>query len=163
MADNLSALSSIEKYNKSWFWDNSASNFKKKLNLFRAIPRLSVIGVSKWVADEASKSPIFANAKNIDYIYNWIDLKKFFPRKENTIREKLNLQDRFVVVSVAQGWSEVKAFSKSLKQQNSFQKIGSFLLVVWHTRAKCLQMFFQWVQHQAQKNLPNIIQWLILY
>ena len=102
----------LKKYNKSWCWDNSASNFKKKLNLFRAIPRLSVIGVSKWVADEASKSPIFANAKNIDYIYNWIDLKKFFPRKENTIREKLNLQDRFVVVSVAQGWSEVKGLFK---------------------------------------------------
>lgn len=62
----------LKKYNKSWFWDNSASNFKKKLNLFRAIPRLSVIGVSKWVADEASKSPIFANAKNIDYT-RWLN------------------------------------------------------------------------------------------
>lgn len=98
----------LKKYNKSWFWDNSRSNFQKKFNLFRAIPRLSVIGVSKWVANEARKSPIFANAKCIDYIYNWIDLKKFFPRKENTIRKRLNLQDRFVVVSVAQGWSEVK-------------------------------------------------------
>ena len=34
------------KYNKSWFWDNSEFNFKK-MNLFSAIPRLSVIGVSK--------------------------------------------------------------------------------------------------------------------
>lgn len=102
----------LKKYNKSWFWDNSRSNFQKKFNLFRTIPRLSVIGVSKWVTDEARKSPIFANAKRIDYIYNWIDLKKFFPRKKNTIREKLNLQDRFVVVSVAQGWSEGKGLFK---------------------------------------------------
>ena len=46
----------LSNYNKSWFWDNSSSNFKKKMELFRAIPRLSVIGVSKWVADEARQS-----------------------------------------------------------------------------------------------------------
>lgn len=102
----------LAKYNKSWFWDNTANNFQKKLTSFRAIPRLSVVGVSKWVADEARKSPIFANAKRIDYIYNWIDLQKFFPREGNTIREKLNLNDRFVLVSVAQGWSEVKGLFK---------------------------------------------------
>ena len=37
----------LGNYNKSWFWDNSAANFKRKEELFRAIPRLSVIGVSK--------------------------------------------------------------------------------------------------------------------
>lgn len=100
------------KYNKSWFWDNSASNFKKKRDLFGAIPRLTVIGVSKWVANEARKSPVFANAKHIDYIYNWIDLKKFYPRDANTIRNKLDLQGRFVVLSVAQGWSEDKGLFK---------------------------------------------------
>lgn len=82
------------------------------MDLFRAIPRLSVIGVSKWVTEEAKQSPVFVNAKRIDYIYNWINLKKFFPRKDNTIREKLNLHDSFVVVSVAQGWNELKGLFK---------------------------------------------------
>ena len=102
----------LKKYNKSWFWDNSEYNFKKKYSLFKSIPRLSVIGVSKWVTNEAKKSPIFACAKHIDYIYNWIDLEKFYPRKGQTIRNILNLQGRFVVVSVAQGWSEVKGLLK---------------------------------------------------
>ena len=102
----------LGKYNKSWFWDNSVSNFKRKYDLFRAIPRLAVIGVSKWVAEEAKKSPIFANAKYIDYIYNWIDLNKFKPVDGVLIREKLGLGNRFTIVSCAQGWSEVKGLLK---------------------------------------------------
>lgn len=102
----------LSKYNKSWFWDNSTYNFNKKVALFNAIPRLAIIGVSKWVADEARRSPVFANAKRIDYIYNWIDLKKFSPREDNTIREKLNLNNRFVLVSVSQEWSEAKGLFK---------------------------------------------------
>ena len=98
----------LGKYNKSWLIDNSAANYKRKLDLFRAIPRLAVIGVSKWVADEAKKSPIFSNAKRIDYIYNWIDLNKFRPVDGTPIREKLGIGDRFTIVSCAQGWSEVK-------------------------------------------------------
>ena len=98
----------LGNYNKSWFWDNSAANFKRKLELFRAIPRLSVIGVSKWVTEEARQSPIFANAQCIDYIYNWIDLKKFFPQCNNDIRKRLDLEGQFTVVSVAQGWCEGK-------------------------------------------------------
>lgn len=98
----------LGKYNKSWLVDNSAANYKRKFDLFRAIPRLAVIGVSKWVADEAKKSPIFANAKLIDYIYNWIDLNKFKPVDGTPIREKLKIGDRFTIVSCAQGWSEVK-------------------------------------------------------
>ena len=98
----------LGKYNKSWLVDNSAANYKRKFDLFRAIPRLAVIGVSKWVADEAKKSPIFANAKLIDYIYNWIDLNKFKAVDGTPIREKLEIGDRFTIVSCAQGWSEVK-------------------------------------------------------
>ena len=96
----------LGNYNKSWFWDNSAANFKRKLELFRAIPRLSVIGVSKWVTEEARQSPIFANAQCIDHIYNWIDLKKFFPQCNNDIRKMLDLEGQFTVVSVAQGCVE---------------------------------------------------------
>ena len=102
----------LGKYNKSWFVDNSAANYKRKYALFRAIPRLAVIGVSKWVADEAKKSPIFANAKLIDYIYNWIDLNKFKPVDGSSIREKLEIGNRFTILSCAQGWSEVKGLFK---------------------------------------------------
>lgn len=118
----------LAKYNKSWFWDNTDNNFRKKLNLFRDIPRLAIIGVSKWVAEEAKKSPIFANAKRIEYIYNWIDFKKFFPREDNNIREKLNLKGRFVLVSVSQVWSEAKGLFKIFEVANNMPE-ERFVLV----------------------------------
>ena len=118
----------LAKYNRSWFRDNSSSNLAKKVELFNAIPRLAVIGVSKWVADEAKKSPVFAKAKRIDYIYNWIDLKKFFPREDNAIREKLNLNNRFVLVSVAQGWNESKGLFKICEVAKQMPK-DIFILV----------------------------------
>lgn len=60
------------------------------------------------MADEEKKSLIFSNAKQIDYIYNWIDLNKFKPIDGTPIQEKLGIGDRFAIVSSAQGWSEVK-------------------------------------------------------
>lgn len=120
----------LRKYNKSWFYDNSANNFKLKLDCFRAIPRLAVIGVSKWVADEARMSPVFTNAKLVHYIYNWIDLTKFKPVDGTLIRDKLNLEERFTIVSCAQGWSEAKGLSKifevaKLLPENRFVLVGS--------------------------------------
>lgn len=118
----------LHKYNKSWFWDNSHSNFKKKLKLFNAIPNLSVIGVSKWVANEAKQSPIFAKAKNIDYIYNWIDLNKFYPQDSSSLRHKLNLESHFVIISVAQGWCENKGLLKIFAVANRLPEVR-FVLV----------------------------------
>lgn len=101
----------LNKYNKSWFWDNSTSNFRKKMELFQSIPRLAVIGVSKWVANEAKQSPIFSKARYIGYIYNWIDLKKFCPQNCIDIRSKLQLGNCYTVLSVAQNWSRNKGLS----------------------------------------------------
>ena len=120
----------LKKYNKSWFFDNSSNNFKIKYDSFRAIPRLSVIGVSKWVTDEARKSPIFSNAKLIHHIYNWIDLSKFKPLDGSSIRYKLKLKDRFTIVSCAQGWSELKGLSQILEvakhlPEDRFVLVGS--------------------------------------
>lgn len=102
----------LHDYNTSWFFDNSKSNFKLKQKLFGAIKKLAVIGVSDWVINEAKRSPIFTNATIMERIYNWIDLEKFHPVDTSCIRAKLGLNDKFVVVSVAQGWNEKKGLFK---------------------------------------------------
>lgn len=105
----------LHDYNTSWFMDNSRGNFRMKQKLFGDIKRLAVIGVSDWVINEAKKSPIFANAQIKERIYNWIDLEKFHPVDAGDIRSKLGLKDRFVVVSVAQGWNEKKGLFKIIE------------------------------------------------
>lgn len=99
----------LHKYNRSLFFDNSRSIFRMKKELFQKIPRLAVVGVSDWITNEAKKSPIFANAKSISRIYNWIDLEKFYPRHDNGLRQKLGLKENdFVAVGVSQTWDNGK-------------------------------------------------------
>lgn len=102
--------------NKSWFFDNSKKNFLAKKELFNAIPRLAVVGVSDWVTNEAKKSPVFRNAMIIQRIYNWIDLDVFKPMDTTRVRTLLGLTEAdFVILGAAQKWSDKKGLSHFIK------------------------------------------------
>lgn len=105
----------LHTYNKSLFFDRSRKIFRDKKRLFQAIPRLGVIGVSKWVLQEAKQS-FLKDAKLLDFIYNWIDLSVFHPLPTISLREKLNLSSSdFVVLGVAQGWSQAKGLNQFME------------------------------------------------
>ena len=114
--------------NKSLFFDTSTSMFRMKKKLFNSIPRLAVVGVSDWVTNEAKKSPVFANAKIFQRIYNWIDLKKFHPFDSSSLREKMGINNYFTVLSVAQGWNEAKGLFKIFEVANKMPDV-KFVLV----------------------------------
>lgn len=99
----------LDKYNKSLFFDWSRKIFRDKKKLFGAINKLAVIGVSDWVANEAKLSPVFAKAKYIERIYNWIDHSVFYPREGSDCRKRYGLgNEDFVILGVAQVWDDVK-------------------------------------------------------
>ena len=99
----------LSEDNKSYFFDNSSAIFRMKRRRFSKLKNLAVVGVSKWITNEAKKSPIFDNAKLIIPIYNWINLEVFKPRDASELRTKLNIApNQFVVLGVSQGWSPQK-------------------------------------------------------
>lgn len=98
----------MKRDNISFFFDTSNFMFRKKKELFDAIPRLGVIGVSDWITNEAKKSVILSNAKIFQRVYNWIDLQKFYPRDTTRLKEKLGIKDEFVVLGVAASWDNHK-------------------------------------------------------
>ena len=99
----------LSEGNKSYFFDNSLAIFRMKRRRFSKLKNLAVVGVSKWITNEAKKSPIFDNAKLIIPIYNWINLEVFKPREASELRTKLNIAlNQFVVLGVSQGWSPQK-------------------------------------------------------
>ena len=53
----------VKKDNKSLFLDRSKYLWNEKRKLWNSIPRLAVVGVSKWTMEEAKKSPLVENAK----------------------------------------------------------------------------------------------------
>lgn len=104
----------LKKDNPSWFFDRTITMFKDKKELFNKIPRLAVVGVSDWITNEAEDS-LLKSANILTRIYNWIDLEVFKPRKNNTKRNKLQLNDKFIILGVASGWSNSKGLDKFIE------------------------------------------------
>lgn len=105
----------LHTYNKSLFFDWSRKIYNDKKRLFQAIPRLAVIGVSKWTIQEAYQS-FLKEAKILDFIYNWINLDIFRPLPAALLRNELGLTPRdFVVLGVSQGWSAAKGLDKFIE------------------------------------------------
>lgn len=100
----------IKNDNPSWFFDRTKKMFNMKKSHYDKMKKLAVIGVSKWITEESKKS-VLKNAKIIKCVYNWVDLNTFLP-KENDLKNKYKISDKFVVLGVASGWSENKGLEK---------------------------------------------------
>lgn len=101
--------------NKSWFADRTKELWNAKRKLFGKIPRLAVVGVSKWIVSEAQKSPIMEKAKEFSYIYNGIDTEKFKPVVNASVREKYNLTGKKILLGVASGWKNSKGLGDAVE------------------------------------------------
>lgn len=109
----------LKNWNRSWFFDNTQYILKTKKELFEQIKNLTVVGVSDWVTSFIPYS-ILKEAKRIIRIYNWVDVNKFKPLDTTDLRKKLDLEDKFVILGVAQNWYS----TKGLKDFISVAKIN---------------------------------------
>lgn len=85
--------------------DNSKRNYRKKKEIFTGVGNMTVVGVSRWLAGLAEKS--YLNEYPIKTIHNGINLDKFKPT-ESDFREKYGLEDKKIILGVAQNWVEYK-------------------------------------------------------
>lgn len=120
---------SLKKHNTSWFFDKTSTMLKDKAELFGAIPRLAVVGVSDWITNEAKKSIVFKNVKRFKKIYNWIDTDAFYISDANELKDKLALNDKKVILSIAYGWSADKGINTILEISNKLNEDEIMLLV----------------------------------
>ena len=100
----------LDQINPTYFFDTTRKCIKDKKKWFSAIPRLAVVGVSKWVTQEAGNGSIFADRKLVT-IYNWIDFSVFHPRVSD-LRQKHNLENQFVILAVASVFDRTKGLSE---------------------------------------------------
>jgi len=118
----------LKKDNVSWFFDRTTKMLTDKEVLFGKIPRLAVVGVSKWITNEAKKS-ILKDSKIIETIYNWIDLGLFKPVDSETTRIKLNLEGKYIILGVASNWSESKGLNLFIELSKIISENDVILLV----------------------------------
>lgn len=85
----------------SLFKDQSKLIIKDRNIGFRAIEELTIVGVSKWISNEA-KLGIFAG-RDIETIYNGIDCN-FYKITSLEFREKYSIGNKFVIMGMANKW-----------------------------------------------------------
>ncbi len=119
----------LKKDNQSWFFDRTGKMLNDKYKYFSKIPRLAVVGVSKWITDEARRS-ILKNADIIDSIYNWIDIEKFKKYDDaDTLRGKYGLEDKYIIISVAAKWGNGKGLDKFIELSQKLESDEVIVLV----------------------------------
>lgn len=89
-------------------FDNSKRNYIAKKKIFTEIDNLTFVTPSKWLASKLSES--FLSKYPVKVIYNGIDLNVFKPTEGN-FREKYNLQNKKIVLGVAQVWEKRKGLT----------------------------------------------------
>ena len=118
-------------YKSDYYFVKSVKRaFKDKKQGLNRIPRLGVIGVSDWMANEAKKSPFFCNALLIDRIYNWIDFNVFKPYDKEAciaVKEKLGVGNRRMLFAVSSFWTESKGYNELIELAN---RLGDDVRVV---------------------------------
>lgn len=95
------------EYPKSWLFDRTVKMRRDKEKWYKGIKKLSVVGVSDWILEEAKKSYL-KDAERLLRIYNWINQNIFHPYGEDMkTRKKYGIPiDKFVIIGVSASWSE---------------------------------------------------------
>lgn len=114
-------------YPKSWFIDNSVSNFRKKQELFTNISRLHLVSPSKWLANNLKLS--FLSKHDVSIINNGIDLLNFQPYDRHKAKRNFGFKNKRVLLGVASVWSETKGLFDFFKLHSLLDKNSQIVLV----------------------------------
>ncbi len=85
----------------SYCFDRTQSVLKDRKKYLSAIPRLTIVGVSEWIANEMKQSLL--KDVNITFIHNGFDLNVFAPVSSNK-RIELRIENKFVILGPASKW-----------------------------------------------------------
>ena len=108
-------------------FDNSRRNYEKKKNAFSGIKNLAIVTPSKWLGGKVKES--FLGQYHIEVIPNGIDLNLFRP-VESEFKNQYSIEDKIVVLGVAQNWSVKKGLydfielSKKIDEQFQIVLVG---------------------------------------
>lgn len=104
----------LKDYPASWGWDSSKRNYQEKKNLIEAIPRLTIVSGSEWIASIARQS-YFKN-RDIHVIPDGIDTDIYSPQCDTAELRKINqLEGKFVIMASGTAWPYYKGLDDFAK------------------------------------------------
>ncbi|MBQ6478128.1 MAG: glycosyltransferase [Erysipelotrichaceae bacterium] len=90
---------------ESKFFDTTKKIWKERKKSFTSLKDLTIVSPSRWLAGIARQS--FFKDYPLEVINNGIDLERFRPT-ENEIRKQYHLENKYLILGVANVWSERK-------------------------------------------------------
>ena len=94
-----------KSYPASLLMDGSSENYAAKKSAFTGIPNMILTVPSRWLADRVKQS--FLKEYPVEVVYNTVDRTVFKPAPSD-FREKHDLQDKTILLGVANIWEERK-------------------------------------------------------
>lgn len=101
-----------KKYPTSIILDNSQKNWVNKQNIFNNVSNLTIVTPSNWLANIVKES--YLKNYKVHIINNGIDDSIFF-KKSNGLKNKLKLNNKFVILAVSNVWNQQKGYDDILK------------------------------------------------
>lgn len=95
----------LRRYPACYAMSSVSKNFDRKRAAFTGVSNMTLITPSKWLADLVKQS--FLKEYPVEVRYNTIDTNVFKPTPSD-FRERYGLQDKFIVLGVANVWEERK-------------------------------------------------------
>lgn len=97
-----------KEYPSSLLMDNSKKNFIQKKKMITSLTNVNIVTPSHWLASVTKES--FMGNFPVSVIYNGVDLEKFKPI-ESDFRKKHHLEDKQIILGVANVWTEKKGLN----------------------------------------------------
>ncbi|WP_322447610.1 glycosyltransferase [Robertmurraya mangrovi] len=115
-----------ESYPSSFLFDNSSENYRVKRELTSELDNLSIVTPSRWLARLVKQS--FLRKHPIKVINNGIDLQIFKPTHSD-FRKTHNLENKFIILGVANIWDRRKGFNFFLELSKKISENDIMVLV----------------------------------
>lgn len=115
------------KFPKSLFRDQSKRNYADKKRLFTAPRQLTIVTVSEWLGNLAKES--FLSKYPVKVINNGIDLKSFTPQTSSALRERNNLENKFILLGVSTDWCKAKGLEDYVRLREMLPEHYQIVLI----------------------------------
>lgn len=115
-----------KNYPKSLVFDNSEWNFQMKKKIFSGLSNMIIVTPSRWLNELVKKS--FLSEYPTQVIHNGIDLDIFKP-KEGIFRAKYKLENKFIILGVANVWNDRKGLEIFLELSKKIDENSIIVMV----------------------------------
>lgn len=118
----------LKDYPNSWGWDSSRRNYREKKKMIEAIPRLTIVSGSEWLANIARQS-YFKN-RDIHVIPDGIDTDIYSPKTNAVeLRKQYGFENKFVIMASGTVWPFYKGIADFAKLRGMLSNEYAIIIV----------------------------------